>query len=112
MNDRPHYRVRATKTAFWRNLARLAARNAPHYRQGRVVVYFPVPASGRGSVREVANLQPVVKALVDGLVDAGVFTDDNDRVVWGQDARRLPPEAGGVAVRVVVEPGPPPAPPA
>ena len=94
MNDREHFHKAAPKKKFWRTLGAVAARGAgrPKFDGGRVVVFFRLPKGGRGvrSVKEVANLQPVVKALIDGMVDAGVFPDDDDKHVWAQDARRLP----------------------
>ena len=76
------------KVQFWKELARVVAKQkrAPRMSWGRVVVVFQFP---RGDMtREVSNLQPTIKALVDGLVVAGVFKDDNDSIVFGQDARR------------------------
>lgn len=76
------------KVQFWKELARVVAKNqrAPRMSWGRVVVVFQFPNGGM--TREVSNLQPTIKALVDGLVAAGVFTDDNDSIIFGQDARR------------------------
>lgn len=76
------------KVQFWKELARVVAKQkrAPRMSWGRVVVVFQFPKGGM--TREVANLQPTIKALVDGLVVAGVFKDDNDSIVFGQDARR------------------------
>lgn len=92
MNDRLSPHPKAEKTKEWRKIGGLLARAAPKLKHGRVVVYFRLPKQTKGvrTVREVANLAPVVKALVDGLVDAGVFPDDGDDFVTGQDARRLP----------------------
>lgn len=105
MNDREHFRASAPKKKFWRTLGMVAARGGgrPQLGSGRVVVYFRLPKPGRGvrTVKEVANLQPIVKALIDGLVDAGMFKDDSDEFVWGQDARRLPFD-GKVEVIIVV----------
>lgn len=100
MNDRLTPFPKAERTKFWRAFMAAASRRAPRFRGGRVVVWFAPPTRGKGSVHEVANLQPMVKALVDGMVDAGVFPGDSDAVVWGQDARRLP-KAG--APRIVVQ---------
>lgn len=92
MNDREHFQVTKPKKRYWRQLGAVIGRQAPNLDGGRVVLFFRLPKAGKGvrTVREVANLQPVVKCLVDGLVDAGVFPDDGDSFVWGQDARRLP----------------------
>lgn len=92
MNDREHFQVTKPKKRYWRQLGAVIGRQAGKLDGGRVVVFFRLPKGGKGvrTVKEVANLQPVVKCLVDGLVDAGVFPDDDDLHVWGQDARRLP----------------------
>lgn len=55
----------------------------------RVVVSYGFPSARQG-VREGINLAPVTKALVDGLVDAGLAVDDSELYVSGQDSRRLP----------------------
>ena len=90
MNDRKHHHQTSPCTRFWRTHGQALGAKAPKLKRGRVVVYFQLPKQGpnRRTVREVANLQPVVKAITDGLVDRGVFPDDADRYVWGQDARR------------------------
>lgn len=92
MNDRLSPHPKAEKTKEWRKIGGLLASGAPKLKRGKVVVYFRLPKQAKGvrTVREVANLAPVIKALVDGLVDAGVFPDDGDAFVIGQDARRLP----------------------
>jgi hypothetical protein len=38
--------------------------------------------------RDVGNLYPSAKALVDGLVDYGLIPDDDDRHLIGPDMRR------------------------
>lgn len=83
-----HWAPGSKKVEFWRTLGAAVARaeRAPKLSRGRVVVSFRFPA--RTYTKEVSNLQPTVKALVDGLVDARVFPEDNDGVVFGQDARR------------------------
>lgn len=89
-NDRDARPVTAEKVKFWKTLGTLAARagRAPKLSRGRVMVVFRFPDGT--FTREVSNLQPTVKAIVDGLVVHGVFPDDNDKIVFGQDARRDP----------------------
>jgi crossover junction endodeoxyribonuclease RusA len=78
MNDRMHWARRAGITSKWRQAAHMYARQ-----QGRtgelgpsnVKVTFEVPDAGRR--RDPSNAMPTVKALVDGLVDAGMWPDDN-----------------------------------
>lgn len=85
MNDRLDKHTRARRTRWWRQAAALAGRNVPGLEWGRVVIFFRFPTNHR---REVNNLMPTSKAIVDGLVDAGVFPDDNDKHVLGPDNRR------------------------
>ncbi|MFT4471421.1 hypothetical protein ACMX2H_16075 [Arthrobacter sulfonylureivorans] len=88
---------------FWRARAHAAAMNVPGVERGRVVVYYRFPTNHR---REVSNLQPTSKAILDGLVDAGVFPDDNDKHVMGPDNRREPVNGPQqVIVRVYVAAG-------
>lgn len=87
MNDRLHPHARANRTKWWRQAAARAGVNVPGIEWGRVVIFFRFPTNHR---REVNNLMPTSKAIVDGLVDAGVFPDDNDKHVLGPDNRREP----------------------
>lgn len=102
-NDGKRVNVHAhnDKVQFWKQLGLVTARNrrAPRMDHGRVVVVFRFPR--RDMTREVSNLQPTIKALVDGLVVAGVFADDADGIVFGQDARR-DPALGPLRVTILV----------
>ncbi len=82
MNDRLHWRTRHRLTKIWRHTAHVHAANqlgrTPTARaRGAclVRVSFPVPDPGRR--RDPHNWAPTVKAIVDGLTDAGVWPDDN-----------------------------------
>lgn len=74
-------RYRITKpikdTAIW--LARAA--KIPHLDRATIVAEFRPPTGRRRVVREAHNLGPSVKAAIDGIVQAGVLTDDSDRYV-------------------------------
>lgn len=90
-NDRPHHMAKAKLTRAWREAAALYAKHAEDYRtydRARVVVSYRFPNNRR---REVANLQPTSKAIVDGLVDAGLLPDDSDDYCVGPDNRRHVP---------------------
>lgn len=54
----------------------------------RVVFIYEFPRGGR---RDAANWHPTTKALMDGLVDAGLWPDDSNRYVEGPDNRIGPP---------------------
>lgn len=98
-NDRLHFRVEAKLTKAWRQAAFVAAKSAklPPMERVRIVVHYRFPNNLR---RETSNLQPTSKALVDGLVDAGICKDDRDEIVTGPDNRREWPNG---PVRVVIE---------
>lgn len=81
VNTREHYRTRAKITAALRVMARDLAHCAGIPRMERVKVraaYFPPDRRKRDS-SNVLFLS--VKAGIDGLVDAGVLPDDNDKIV-------------------------------
>lgn len=86
LNQRLHWRVRAQRTKAWREITawQAQAQQIPRIAKARIV------AEVRCTVRrprDPHNWQPTAKACLDGLVDAGVFIDDNDDVVTGPDMR-------------------------
>lgn len=99
-NDRFHRQAVAKRSKRWRGMARDVAAvswSAEALTWSRIVVWYRFPDNVR---REVANLQPTTKAIVDGLVDAGVLADDRDEFSGGQDNRRIWPNGPH---RVVVQ---------
>jgi crossover junction endodeoxyribonuclease RusA len=100
-NDRPHYHQKAKLTAAWRKAALDAIGFHPyHYKRAHITVYYRFPTNHR---REVSNLQPTSKAIVDGLVDGALIPDDSDEYVTGPDNRRDYPN-GPLRVRVRIDP--------
>lgn len=102
-NDRLHYRTKNDRTQAWRAAARAAVEsgfNPYRFDRAHIVVAYRFPNNRR---REVANLQPTSKALVDGLVDALLIPDDDDRHVIGPDNRRTYPN-GEPEVTITVTP--------
>lgn len=89
-NARTHWAVKRKQTAAWRQQARAAAYEAT--RKGtptlptpvRVIVWIHRPHRGRW---DPGNYAPTAKALVDGLVDAGLLVDDDVTRVIGPDCR-------------------------
>lgn len=82
MNDRHHWRKRAELVKAWRNGAWAAAHDADlgYFGAGRVrdvrcevAVTLTVRDRRR---RDPHNYYPTVKAIIDGLVDAGGWPDD------------------------------------
>ncbi|MCU0082223.1 hypothetical protein [Streptococcus danieliae] len=82
-NDRPHWTQKAKITARLRHLGAIEGRKGKtttYTKQrpcGLVVTVFS-PTKRR---MDPPNFYPTVKALVDGLTDAGVWTDDNHEVI-------------------------------
>lgn len=82
MNDRSHWHAKAKLTKRWRTASAWQARAAK-------VRPFTCPVRIRAVVHKATpnrydahNLAPTAKAVIDGLVDAGVLAgDDNDRLV-------------------------------
>lgn len=72
MNDRHHWRRRASDVKLWRRAAYFAAR-AYDQPPSMVCVTLDVPDARR---RDPANYFATVKPIVDGLVDAGLWPDD------------------------------------
>lgn len=77
-NDRHHWTKRSNLTATIRSVARGQAKGIPKLNRVKIRAVYKAPDNRR---RDVSNLFPSVKAAVDGLVDAGVLKDDNDRYV-------------------------------
>lgn len=84
MNDRKHWADRAKITKRMRTEAawRATAARLPHLPRIRVSLVWWVKDQRRRDGGE--NLAPTVKALIDGIVDAGVVDDDDHtRVLRG-----------------------------
>jgi Holliday junction resolvase RusA-like endonuclease len=102
-NDRLHYRTKATRTKAWRTVANDTALTGDFTTacdRAHITVSYRFPNNRR---REVSNLQPTSKAIVDGLVDAGLIPDDDDLHVVGPDNRREYPN-GTPRVTVTITP--------
>lgn len=96
-NDRLHYRQKGERTARLRAAAMeavsecpalmdalAAAKPGPLFQRAHVLGVVH-PGSNRRA--DPANLYPSFKAAVDGLVDAGLFDDDDHTRVVGPDMR-------------------------
>lgn len=103
-NQRLHHMQRAILTKAWRRAAESAidrlGTHRPIYKRARIVVAYRFPTNHR---REVSNLQPTSKAIVDGLVDAGLLPDDSDAHCVGPDNRRHIPN-GDPLVTITITP--------
>jgi crossover junction endodeoxyribonuclease RusA len=79
-DERGHTRVFARKRAPWRTLGYLLARGrTPVETPVTITVLFRWPDA---RVRDSPNWYPTAKALIDGIVSAGVLVADDDRHVW------------------------------
>lgn len=87
MNDRIHPHIRAGLTAHLRNISmETAIKTYGHREQSLFSDMHPChigiiihPPTKRKM--DAMNWYPTVKALIDGLTDAGIFEDDNDSVI-------------------------------
>lgn len=79
---REHWAAKSRKARALRARGALAWRLAgsPHMDKVRCVVQVYYPDRRK---RDVANLHPTVKALVDGMVAAGLLADDDDAHLTG-----------------------------
>jgi hypothetical protein len=80
MNDRDHWQAKRRKVKGWRRTAWAAA--------GRVAGFCPTPADVWIALdvpdrrrRDPHNLYPTIKAIIDGMVDAGCWPDDTPEYV-------------------------------
>jgi hypothetical protein len=101
-NQRLFWRVKSLRIKAWREDTRRIATEAkaPHLLRAYIIgeLHF-----GTNARRDPANWAPTAKACVDGLVDAGVFDDDNYRHVTGPDMRigeKVPNEARNLTLLI------------
>lgn len=102
-NQRLHWAPKAKRTRALRDLAYYTTIDAPIDRQGvsHVAAFIGYPRNGKA---DPANAAPTIKALIDGLVDAGVWPDDDSTWVIGPTYLRDPKsgQAGIYRVRLVI----------
>ena len=103
-NQRLHWAPKAKRTAALRHLGYVAARNAKVRDVGvcHVAAFVGYPTNAKA---DPANAAPTIKALIDGLVDAGVWPDDDSTHVIGPTYLRDPKTGDGTyRVRFVLTP--------
>jgi hypothetical protein len=88
LNTRAHWTANHRATASLRMRGGWAARasRAPHLARADLTVWVVYPVAVRRR-RDVSNYLGTVKPLLDGMVDAGVLPDDDDRHLAGPDLR-------------------------
>lgn len=80
-NDRHHWHKKADLTRTLRYRANLEARTRLTPTKGPVHVYAEIGYPPRATKADPDNYQPTVKALIDGIVDAGILPDDDSKHV-------------------------------
>lgn len=84
-NQRLHRMAQAKLTKSWRQASAAAAHGIPSFvGQVHIIAHIFKPRAGR---YDTNNLAPTTKAIVDGLVDAGLLLDDSTEYVIGPDHR-------------------------
>lgn len=86
-NQRLHWAAKAKRTRAIRHLAAVRARaeKLPRFEVAHVTAYIGYPTNAKA---DPGNAAPTVKAVLDGLTDAGIWPDDNHEHVVGPDYRR------------------------
>lgn len=85
-NQRSHWTARSRRTSELRALSRYHASSRLAKVDGKVRVLVEY-RFGDNRHRDAENLAPTSKALVDGIRDAHILTDDDKRYVIGVDNR-------------------------
>lgn len=80
LNSRVHWAAKAAETKKWRQFAAVVAARYPRFPKVTVTLTWIVKDKRR---RDEDNLFLLRKALIDGLVDAGVVDDDSSEYVTG-----------------------------
>jgi crossover junction endodeoxyribonuclease RusA len=101
-NDREHWSKRAKVSSLLRTTARAQCKSIPKGLQKvKIKAIYYAPDNRR---RDVSNLFPSCKAIVDGIVDAGVIKDDNDKYVTSLEMVRAPENIkGGQLIIEIIE---------
>jgi crossover junction endodeoxyribonuclease RusA len=105
-NDRRHWADKAKRTKGLRQLGYYELPNellSANLGTTHVAAFIGYPRNGRV---DPANAAPTVKALIDGMVDAGVWPDDDSTYVIGPTYLRdkASGQAGVHTVRLVLTP--------
>jgi crossover junction endodeoxyribonuclease RusA len=98
-NDRMHWAEKARRTRQLRALTNWE--RLPRLGTTHVAAFIGYPRNGKA---DPANAAPTVKALIDGMVDAGVWPDDDSTYVIGPTYLRdkASGQAGVHTVRLVL----------
>jgi crossover junction endodeoxyribonuclease RusA len=102
-NDRMFWAAKAGLTSLWRQTAHMYARRNKHRFTvppvpSNVLITFEVSDPGRR--RDPMNAYPTIKAIIDGITDAGIWPDDNSRWVTVIEPRFVKGRPGYVQVDI------------
>jgi Holliday junction resolvase RusA-like endonuclease len=104
LNDRMHWAQKMRLVRSWRDAAHWAAASQlgtpAERRRGRSLVTVTLPVTRMSTRRDPHNFVATVKPIIDGLVDAGIWPDDNA----GWVATNEPRFARGTTVTVSITP--------
>jgi hypothetical protein len=103
LNDRTHWAEKARRTRALRCLGYSHGGSIGRQGTSHVAAFIAYPRNGKA---DPANAASTVKALIDGMVDAGVWIDDDSTQVIGPTYLRDPSTgvAGLYRVRLVLTP--------
>ena len=105
MNQRMHWAQKAKATKAWREASYIAAwKFDGSWRPPqlpRSIVQLDIPVRSTKVRRDPHNWYPTVKAVIDGLVDAGLWPDDNSDYVATTEPKF---HQGGATVYVTITP--------
>lgn len=101
LNDRTHWAEKARRTRALRCLGYSHGGSVGRQGISHVAAFIAYPRNGKA---DPSNAASTVKALVDGLVDAGVFADDDSTQLIGPTYLRDPStgQPGLYRVRLVI----------
>lgn len=102
-NQRPHYMVKARRTKWLRTAGKAEGFRCRPFDVVHVAAFIGFQTNGKA---DPSNAHPTVKALIDGMTDAGVWADDDSTHVIGPTYLRDPksPTPGHYTVRLVLTP--------
>ena len=100
-NDRPHWAVKMRATRELRHLGAIKGRGLEPRQTSDVAAFIGYLRNGTA---DPSNAAPTVKALIDGLTDAGLWEDDDSTHVIGPTYLRDPKSStpGHYTVRLVL----------
>lgn len=79
-NDRPHWVERNRLTQTWRTIAAWQFRSARIPAMKKATIRATICRNDRRKA-DAHNMMPTIKAVIDGIVDAGVLPDDSNEFV-------------------------------